>query len=612
VTPPQATAADLLDIKHFNDFLESVLDSLLIVDAEGMVINVNHAFEILTGFSKEEIVGDNIRRLMSVELLERFDQSPAKYLAAAAGKTREGSTRCKDGSNCAIEVSSSLFPCTQQTLYTLIFRDVSERKKIERLKNEFISAVSHELRTPLTSIHGSLGLIAGGVAGELPKQAQELIAIASNNCDRLVRLINDILDIEKIESGAIEMDFEITDLAQLVAESLESNKGFAERHAVRYRLGPVVDSAYAQLDRDRISRVMDNLLSNAAKFSNPGDEVLIEIERRNDLLRVKVTDNGDGIPVDFQDKVFERFSQADGSDTRRKGGTGLGLSICKSILNLHRGVIDFKSVPGEGSCFWFDLPAYQPTDSPDSGHREQASALICEDDPDIANLLSLMLKEKGIVADIALNAREALEKLACNHYRVMTLDLMLPDRDGLSLLDEIKIQRLADDMPVIVVSAVAAARRNKKTGAHLGITDWLSKPIDNDKLTEALKKALMDSDSSLHRVLHVEDDPDINLLIGKILGAEAQVDSACTLASARQLLAVNQYDVAILDIGLPDGSGLELVVEMAKSHPALLIIIFSAQAVSKTISDQVVSVLVKSQDDIESLVSEVAACLSEG
>lgn len=612
MTAPQATAADLLDIKHFNDFLESVLDSLLIVDAEGMIINVNHAFETLTGFHKEEIVGDNIRRLMSAELLERFDQSPAKYLAAAAGKTREGCTRCKDGSNRAIEVSSSLFPCTQQTLYTLIFRDVSERKKIERLKNEFISAVSHELRTPLTSIHGSLGLIAGGVAGELPNQAKELITIASNNCDRLVRLINDILDIEKIESGTIEMDFKLTDLAHLVAESVDSNQGFAERHEIRYRIGHVADNPCTQLDRDRISQVMDNLLSNAAKFSNPGDEVLIDIERHDGYLRVKVTDHGDGIPADFQNKVFERFSQADGSDTRSKGGTGLGLSICKSILGLHQGTIDFHSGEGEGSCFWFDLPAYQLSGTADGARQEQATALICEDDPDIANLLSLMLKQKGIVADIALNAREALDKLARNNYRVMTLDLMLPDRDGLSLLDEIKDQHMADGMPVIVVSAVAAARRNKKTGAHLGITDWLSKPINNDKLTEALKKALKDSDSSLHRVLHVEDDPDINLLIGKILGTEAQVDSACSLASARQLLAANQYDVAILDIGLPDGSGLELVVEMAKSHPALPIIIFSAQAVSKSISDQVVSVLVKSQDDIDSLVGEVAACLRDG
>ncbi|NDP47823.1 MAG: PAS domain-containing protein [Sulfuriferula multivorans] len=239
-----------------------------------------------------------------------------------------------------------------------IYTDISQQKKMDRLKSEFVSTVSHELRTPLTSIRGSLGLVAGEVAGELPAQAKALIDIAYSNTERLLTLINDILDIEKIQSGKIDFDFKPQPLMPLVEQAISANTGYAERHNVTFTLVEGLPGVMVNVDGERLRQVMSNLLSNAAKFSHADGKVEVTVSLENQRVRIAVIDHGVGVPDDFRGHIFDKFTQADSSDTRHKGGTGLGLSITKSIVEMMQGAIGFDSTPGVGTTFYFTLPLW--------------------------------------------------------------------------------------------------------------------------------------------------------------------------------------------------------------------------------------------------------------
>jgi PAS domain S-box-containing protein len=237
----------------------------------------------------------------------------------------------------------------------LIIRDITERKELERMKAEFVSTVSHELRTPLTSIRGALGLVEGGVAGEASPEVRELVTIARSSCDRLIRLVNDILDLEKMESGKLTVKVAIVRANQLVAACLDSVRPLAAERNIELAVRTAPDLAF-QGDEDRLVQVLTNLVSNAVKFSPEGARVRIEIEDTSDGVRFEVHDRGPGIAEVEQGKLFRRFQQLDGSDRRRHGGTGLGLAIAKAIVEAHRGTIGVESSQGEGSCFWFSIP----------------------------------------------------------------------------------------------------------------------------------------------------------------------------------------------------------------------------------------------------------------
>jgi PAS domain S-box-containing protein len=233
--------------------------------------------------------------------------------------------------------------------------DITERKRLERLKDEFVSTVSHELRTPLTSISGSLGLLIGGAAGKLPEPAERLLAIAQSNSQRLVRLVNDILDIEKMESNRMVFNFKRVEARALVEQAIEDSRGFADGYGVRIRLDPASVAGEVHADPDRLVQVVTNLLSNAIKFSPRSGEVVASVERHDDLIRISVRDHGPGIPLDFRPHIFEKFAQADATDAGRKGGTGLGLSIVKQFVTRLGGAVDLEDAPGGGTVFHVDL-----------------------------------------------------------------------------------------------------------------------------------------------------------------------------------------------------------------------------------------------------------------
>jgi signal transduction histidine kinase len=235
--------------------------------------------------------------------------------------------------------------------------DISERKRLEQMQDEFVITVSHELRTPMTSIAGSLGLLIGGAAGTLPYSAARLIEIAHANCRRLVRLVNDILDIKKLESGQMEFKFQRCAARGLVEQAIEANRGFSDGYGVRIRLDAAAEAFDVEVDPDRFVQVITNLLSNALKFSSAGDEVVVTIETNGDNVHIAVCDRGAGIPADFKLRIFEKFAQTNTPNGKQKNGTGLGLSIVRQIVMQMNGQIGFDDAPGVGTVFYVDLPS---------------------------------------------------------------------------------------------------------------------------------------------------------------------------------------------------------------------------------------------------------------
>ncbi len=234
------------------------------------------------------------------------------------------------------------------------FMDIDARKQAEEMKSEFVSTVAHELRTPLTSIVGALGLMRSKVVGDLTEKGDRLVAIAQDNCERLVNLINDLLDVEKIESGKIAFDFETESLSHLLSLAEEQNALYAEQKGATIELEPLDHDVKVEVDKARFAQVMSNLLSNAAKYSPPGGKITISADASDRSVRIKIRDRGPGIPTGFRDRIFQRFTQA--NDSGQKAGTGLGLSIAKAIVEAHRGTIGFDTVEGQGTTFFFDLP----------------------------------------------------------------------------------------------------------------------------------------------------------------------------------------------------------------------------------------------------------------
>lgn len=242
-------------------------------------------------------------------------------------------------------------------------RDISERKRIDKMKSEFVSTVSHELRTPLTSISGALGLLVGGVVGEMPDKAKQMLDIAYRNCLRLAHLIDDLLDMEKLVAGKMRFDLVKQPLMPLVENTLESMRAYGEQYQVRFVLTQRADDVQVNVDSTRLQQVLSNFLSNAAKFSHQGGQVEVIVKPGKHRVRVEVIDHGSGIPAEFRSRIFQKFSQADSSDTRQKGGTGLGLAISMEIIEHMNGRVGFESEEGQGACFNFELPTIEASNA---------------------------------------------------------------------------------------------------------------------------------------------------------------------------------------------------------------------------------------------------------
>ncbi|MDH5387577.1 MAG: response regulator [Gammaproteobacteria bacterium] len=605
--------------------VENMVDGLVTIDENGAVISFNPAAEKLFGYQKDEVIGKNISMLMAEPYQSEYDHYFQKDHQAddekIIGIERELEGLRKNSISFSMELSLSEISLDSHKLYTGLVRDITERKQMEKMKNEFISTVSHELRTPLTSIRGSLGLLSGGAVGELPVQATEMLKIASNNTERLLLLINDILDIQKIESGQIAFKFQSLNVMPFIEQALADNATYAEQYGVKFVIAQELADARIYADKDRMMQVMANLLSNAAKFSPENETVEVSIAHHHGAsVRISVTDHGSGIPEEFQSKLFDRFTQSDSSDTRQKGGTGLGLSITKTIVEKHGGHINFVSREGIGSTFFIELPELlgevQEFDGdmlnplPQQGHL--ACILIVEDDPDIAALIKRMLAESGYNSDIAYDANEARQRLRENagQYKAITLDLALPGEDGISFLESLRREASTHDIPVVVVSVKADEAKRGLKGTAVGVIDWLQKPIDQNRLIESVKQAA--THGQLPRVLHVEDDADVHQVVSAMVRDHCELTWTTTLAASKEAVASDSFDLVLLDIGLPDGSGLDLLETIEQQAVPPRVVIFSANDVTEEHANKVNAVLVKSKTDQFRLAEVINRVINQG
>lgn len=475
--------------ERYRRLVEAAGDIIYEIDVEGRFTYANPATLRVLGYATADVIGRRYTELMrpdyhpvAAEFYRRQfrEELPSTYFEFPA-VTRGGDEVWLG------QVVQLVRSADQVAGLHAVARDISARREVDRMKGEFISVVSHELRTPLTSIRGSLGLLGSGRLGALPERGQRLVDIAIQNTDRLIRLINDILDVERLESGLIEMHRRNTSLAALLDGAVGAVSGFAESAAVALEVdAPGELGLY--VDPDRIIQVLTNLLANAVKFSLRGSAVRVRVARTAAGTEIRVEDRGRGIPADKLELVFARFHQVDSSDAREKGGTGLGLAIARSIVKHHGGRMWVESRVGAGSTFAFVLPdtgaaaAEEPSPSPaetrgapaGAGNSRVRRVLIVEDDPDLAHTIGEAIGEAA-EPYFAAGAAEAVEAARTVHPDLIVLDVVLNGPGtGYDVVASLKREPALNDVPLVVYSA-SDLQPDQRMRLQLGETSWFTK-----------------------------------------------------------------------------------------------------------------------------------------
>lgn len=444
--------------------------------------------------------------------------------------------------------------------------DITAEREINQMKNEFVSTVSHELRTPLTSIKGYVDLILDGEAGEINEIQREFLEIVKQNGDRLVALINDLLDISRIESGRIHLKIQPIDVDDAIAGAIDTFKAVLDQTQMAVDVQVAKGLPHAAGDRDRVGQVLINLVSNAIKYSPGGGQVTVKARQRDNQVVMSVSDTGIGISKEDQEQLFSKFYRVDSSLTRDIGGTGLGLSICKTIIELLGGQIWVESAVGKGSTFSFSLPLAPKelvrTPAVEAPEMEKGGkVLVVDRDPEIANLIEIYLRKEGYDVVKAYSAQEAVDKAAQEKPQVITLDVMLGETDGFDLLQQLKENPETSSIPVVILSIVCDEGKSWRLGA----ANYLEKPIDQERLVTIMNGLVGSIASPL--VLVVDDDKQIvDVLCRKLKNSGFAVASAYNGLEAMVAIEANKPDLVLLDLRMPEMDGYQVIERLKKSE----------------------------------------------
>ncbi|MDP3518329.1 MAG: ATP-binding protein [Pseudohongiella sp.] len=355
----QLQAQALEGKKRLRTVLETVGETILQTDNTGNLTFLNAEWSRLTGEEIGQSLGRPLVDYIHAEDAAHFEDVFRTSLSSHGTLTLEARLRSAGSATRWVTIRLRRgYTDADVSSVTGTMLDITEQRNAERIKREFTATVSHELRTPLTVIDSAVSLLISGAAGPLPDAARKLIVNANKNTKRLRMLIDDLLDIEKLMAGKLSFSMREIELVSLLDQALSEHQSFADSHGVRVRVGACDDKTRVYTDPDRFQQVMNNLLSNAVKFSPDNGEVWVTVQPIDQAVRLTIRDQGPGIATDFQSQIFEKFAQADSSDTRKRGGTGLGLAITKEIVEQMHGRIGFDSPPGEGAAFWFELPTH--------------------------------------------------------------------------------------------------------------------------------------------------------------------------------------------------------------------------------------------------------------
>jgi len=563
--------------------LTSIADGVVVNNAEGQTILVNPAAECILDTSGEQLVGQDFYTLFSV-----FDaQGREEAVAAMEVLLDAAASEVRTAFQMILEVDSRIVHAHLSPVLTrrgdflgvvTVFRDVTKEVEADRAKSDFVSNVSHELRTPMTAIKGYTDLLHAGAVGPINDEQKRFLKIIKNNAERLTALINDLLDISRVETGRVRFEPRSLQVGEVVSDVVNVLAGQAEaKHQIlTYEVvGGLPD---IMGDRDRLNQVLTNLVGNAIRYTPDGEEIEVRVCPVEGAVRVDVRDTGIGVAPDDLGHIFERFYRADHPLVQEAGGTGLGLSIVKMFVEMHGGRIWVESEQDKGSTFTLILPVPVQADEEDQVRRipsrlmaRTRTILVVEDDPDASDLIKMQLEGGGYRVFVLGRGSSVVAWTEEKQPDLIMLDLILPDMEGLDVLRALKENAVTADVPVIVLSI----RQDDGTARRLGAVDYLTKPVECGDLLQSVEEAL----TWQGRVLIVEDDVDTTDLLS----------AAVRQIGFTPLVAVNGYealamarryrpDLILLDLRLPGMDGYEALIHLKRDAVTQIIPIVAMSA----------------------------------
>ena len=588
----------------FRSAMEYASIGMALVAPDGRWLKVNRALTDLLGYSAEELLANDFQTITHPDDLDPDIAQVRRVLAGEIQSyTLEKRYFHRDGRLIWALLSASLVRDSEGRPQYFISQimDITERKELDRMKTEFISIVSHELRTPLTSIRGSLGLMLGTMTDEMSEEATEYTTLAYNNCERLIGLINDILDIDKIAAGHMRFDFVESSVGALVAETVAANQAYASKYGVRIVTGSLPASIRVAVDSARFIQVLTNLISNAAKFSPEGGEVRVKATLADGCVRINVMDQGPGIPEEFRARIFGKFAQADSGLTRDNGGTGLGLHVAREMVRKMNGNIGFDSILGSGSTFWMEFPVVGRAQADQEVPSCPASTrlLLFSTDREAAMTISADLGAAGMAFDLCHDLIEARKCIEGQRYDAIVVSLS----SASSAIDK-ALKGLAETLlPITLVqSSPDLSARTRRIVAELGL--HFAPEGDHDLASSIRRDMLLRT--ARPQILHIEDDADFCIMLRGSLRSQADVTCVYDLRCAEAALRDRAFDLIILDLCLPDAIDIDWAAYISE-HAAILppVVTLSADTPSPALRHVTVANLMKSKVSERKIVEVV-------
>jgi PAS domain S-box-containing protein len=618
--------------QHFytRSLLESNIDALMTTDPRGIITDVNKQMEALTGCTRDELIGAPFKRYFTDP--DRAQMAIDRALSEGKVTNYELTARDRDGTLTVVSYNATTFHDRDRRLQGVFAsaRDMTELKAIEkaltqknaeledasRMKSEFLANMSHELRTPLNAIIGFSEVLGDGLLGDMTEKQRRFIGDIFKSGKHLLSLINDILDLSKVEAGKMLLDLDLVEVGPLLTNSLSIVKGQAAVRHVRLEMQVAKDLGTLTGDARKVKQIVYNLLSNAVKFTADGGVVILRADRvaRADVgvltsawagrtfpladsdfaefLRLSVTDNGIGMAPEGLEQLFKPFSQVDSGLARQFEGTGLGLAMVKLLVDLHGGVVAVESAVGTGSCFtvWIPMRAATaaeielptpPIPSPQDVLGGSRTALVVETNYRSAELIRVQLEAENFTVIHAYSAEEAIHVAQREQLALITLDIMMPDVDGWAFLQRLKSIPSLRVVPVIIISILADRTR----GFALGAAAVMQSPVSRQELYDTLVVLGLSpvSGDQRIRVLVVDDDPKaVDLIAVRISGMASEIFRAFGGREAIEIVRRELPDLIVLDLIMPDLNGFD-VVEALNAQPAtanIPVVVVTASAIT--------------------------------
>jgi len=652
---------------YTRSLIESNIDALMTTDPEGTITDVNQQMVELTGRDRGDLIGAPCRNFFTRP--DVADAAIARVLSEHKVTDYELTVRAQDGHETVVSYNAATFHDRDHNVRGVFAaaRDATDRKRIERtlqeknielehasrMKSEFLATMSHELRTPLNAVIGFSEALKDGLMGEMTENQQEHIGDIFTSGQHLLSLINDILDLSKVEAGMMALELETADLEHLLSNALSIVREKAAARHITLKLDLGTDLGALQLDTRKTKQIVYNLLSNAVKFSDTSAAVTLSARRVprssvgviegpwpmhgfvladnefEEFLEIAVRDSGMGISMLDMPKLFQAFSQIDSSLARKFEGTGLGLAMVRQMAELHGGTVAVGSESGAGACFAAWLPLRTPAEAehlerPDVTPQQPAeatrerTALVIEDDPMAADLLRLLLQAEGFTVLLATSAEAALRIAPEQALSLITLDVQLPGMDGWEFLAAIREHPVLAHVPVVVISGTAASNMALSGGAAA----ILQKPVSHVDLKASLAHL------GLHEVAHrtrtvlvVDDDAKAVELIAAILPTPSYAIVRAYGGGEAIILAQRlRPDLILLDLMMPEVSGFDVVRALQRDPETTHIPILVVTAKQVTVQDRealhadgdrVVHIIDKAGFNRQGFLAEVRRALPE-